>query len=130
MTEVGKYLDEVKSRLATSLAIKFVDVVSERNTSDRGYFRSRLLLANDDFIEISEYFTFRGGKLETIEYRYQWMKPEQDKLVRRWDNARHHPELPNFPHHVHMGEENQVMPGQALSTLDLIDVIEQELGYK
>lgn len=58
------------------------------------------------------------------------MDGSKQTLIRRWDNARHFPELPHFPHHVHMGEEKQVVPGQALSILDLIDLIEQELGNK
>jgi hypothetical protein len=37
-------------------------------------------------------------------------------------------DLPYFPHHVHVGDEKQVVPGQALSILNLIDLVEQELG--
>jgi hypothetical protein len=128
--EVRDYLNEVKTRLAISAAIAIIEVVTERNTKDRGYFRARMSLSNGDFLEVSEYFIIRGGQSATVEYRYQWMDPTQQRLIRRWDNARHFPELPHFPHHVHVGEEKQVVPGQALSILDLIDLIEQELGVK
>lgn len=40
------------------------------------------------------------------------------------------PDLSNFPHHVHVGDEKQVVPGRALSILELIDLIEQELDSK
>jgi hypothetical protein len=52
------------------------------------------------------------------------------QLIRRWDNAQHYPGLPNFPHHVHEGNERQVVPGRALSIIELMDLIEQVLGGK
>ncbi|MEI7869547.1 MAG: DUF6516 family protein [Candidatus Methylumidiphilus sp.] len=114
--------------MATSLCVTLITVVAERVTRDRGYFRARLSLVNGDFLEVSEYFTIRAGKPETLEYRYQWMDSAQERLIRRWDNARHFPGLPNFPHHQHVGEDNQVKPSQTLSILGLIDLIELELG--
>lgn len=130
MIEIGRYLTEIKTRLALSNCIAQVEVVTERAIQDHGYFRARLRLSNGDFLEVSEYFIVRGSQLETVEYRYQWMDPAQKQLIRRWDNARHFPELPHFPHHVHVGEENQVVPGHVLSISGLIDLIEQELGFK
>ncbi len=35
---------------------------------------------------------------EHVEYSYQLFK---DRPILRWDNAPHHPELENFPHHFH-----------------------------
>ena len=121
-------LNELKARLATSAAIIAIEGVTEREIKDRGYFRARLSLANGDFLEVSEYFIIRAGKPETKEYRYQWMDNSKQRLIRLWDNARHFPELPNFPHHVHVGEEKQVVSGQAMSILDLVELIEQELA--
>jgi len=28
----------------------------------------------------------------------------QNKLIFRYDNARHHPEIPTFPHHKHLSD--------------------------
>jgi Family of unknown function (DUF6516) len=126
--EARHYLNELKTRLATSTAIIAIEGVTEREIKDRGYFRARLSLANGDFLEVSEYFIIRVDKPETLEYRYQWMDNSKQKLIRCWDNARHFPELPNFPHHVHVGEAKQVVPGQAMNIFDLVELIEQELA--
>ena len=128
MNEARRYLAEVKTRLAISRCIAQIEVVAERTLQDRGYFRARLLLTNGDFLEVSEYVVIRGNKAETREYRYQWMDAMKQKLIRRWDNARHFPGLPQFPDHVHMADEKQVVSGQTLSILELIGQIEQELG--
>ena len=128
MIDINGYLNEVKIRLATSTVIAKIETVTERTTGDRGYFRARLSLANGDFLEISEYFVIHGHQPKTLEYRYQWMDAAKQKLICRWDNAPHFPELPQFPDHIHLGDEQQVAPGQALSILGLIDLIEQKLA--
>jgi len=38
-----------------------------------------------------------------------------------------HPDLENFPHHVHISSERDLVPGYPLSLVDLLKVIESEL---
>lgn len=121
-------INEIKARLATSVIVITVDVVVERAVEDRGYFRARMTLANGDFLEVSEYFLIQDSKPSTVEYRYQWMDRDQQNLIMRWDNAEHYPDLPNFPHHVHVGDEKQVESGQSLSIIELLDIVEHEIG--
>ncbi|MEO6862422.1 MAG: DUF6516 family protein [Microcoleus sp.] len=63
----------------------------------------------------------------TESYRYQWMDATQQTLRKRWDNVEHFPNLPNFPHHVHIGEESNVEPSCLINILELIDLIEKDL---
>ncbi|MEY3869800.1 MAG: hypothetical protein RLZZ338_3691, partial [Cyanobacteriota bacterium] len=72
---------------------------------NRGYFRARLSLKNEDFLEIAESFTVIDNRLITLSYRYQWMDGNKQQLKKRGDNVEHFPDLPNFPHHVHVGDE-------------------------
>ena len=60
-------------------------------------------------------------------YRYQWMDKEQKQLIKRWDNAEHFPGLPGFPHHIHLGREDNVQPFKPINSLELIDIIEKEI---
>jgi len=55
------------------------------------------------------------------------MDPTQQVSKKRWDNAKHFPDLPNFPHHIHIGSETQVVPGRILSIIELIDLLEKKL---
>ncbi|NIA12024.1 MAG: hypothetical protein GWP10_20460 [Nitrospiraceae bacterium] len=57
------------------------------------------------------------------DYSYHWQKG--DKLIKRWDNAPHHKELPNFPHHVHEGAN--ILSGPAVNLTDVLASIEAEL---
>jgi hypothetical protein len=118
------YLDDIRSKIVLSEMINSVKIVAERELSDYGYFRARMTLANGDFLEVSECFVAKTDVCSTIEYRYQWMDSSQQRLIKRWDNAEHFPDLTNFPHHIHVGDENNVIPGMLLSITELIDLLE------
>ena len=122
-----EYLAEIKAKLVVSSAVSSIAVVEERALPDRGYFRARLMLSNGDLLEVAEYFVVEEERCVTKCYRYQWMNESQQVLRKRWDNVEHFPDLPNFPHHIHVGEESRVEPGRSLSIVELVDVIEQEL---
>jgi hypothetical protein len=122
------YLTEIKAKLVASPVVASITVVEEYVLPDRGYFRARLTMTNHDFLEVSEYFAGEQGRCVTKRYRYQWMNESQQALKKRWDNVEHFPTLPNFPHHVHVGEGPRVEPGRSLSITELLDVIEDELG--
>ncbi|WP_295578716.1 DUF6516 family protein [uncultured Lamprocystis sp.] len=128
MISPARYLEELKARLVGSAVVGQVSVVSERIISDQGYFRARITLTNGDFLEVSEYFVVQGEIHQTLEYRYQWMDANRRVLVRRWDNARHFPDLPGFPDHLHVGGEETVLPSRSMSILNLIDFLEEELA--
>lgn len=121
------YLTAIKAKLVSSVIIKHVDIVQEYVIREQGFFRARLTLQNDDFLEVAEFFQEFQGEVQTVEYRYQWMDPERQVLRRRWDNAAHFPGLANFPYHVHIGVTGVVEPGRLLGIIDLVDLIEQEL---
>jgi len=120
--------NEIKKMIITSSVIVRVDIVKERASLKHGYFRAKLYLINFDFVEIAEFFSVENQKCKTINYRYQWMDKSKKQLIKRWDNVDHFPDLPNFPHHIHIGDENNVEPGQSLSILDLIAIIENEIS--
>ena len=38
---------------------------------------------------------------------YSYHVQKRDRMVRRWDNAPHWPAMKPFPHHLHIGNEDQ-----------------------
>ena len=128
MMTPNQYLAEIKSRLATSSIVESIAILEEYAQENQGYFRARLTLSNHDFLEISEYFIMEHGACRPRRYRYQWMDESQTRLKKRWDNVPHFPKLPNFPHHVHIGEESCVQSGESLSILNVIQQIETEIN--
>jgi len=128
MDEIVSYLMEIEAALISSPAIIDFELVRSWANTDDGYIRVRATLSNGDFLEASEYFALQGDRLVTVDYRYQWMDAERAHLRRRWDSTPHHPELQDFPHHIHEGDEAIVIPGKPMSLLQLLAVLEDELA--
>ncbi len=126
--DLEQYISAVKAKLADSPIIVTVEIVDERILLNRGYFRAQFTLTNSDFVEIAESFTFQDNQLITLDYRYQWMDASKQVLRKRWDSVKHFPDLPNFPHHVHIDSESNVEPGLSRNILELIGFMEFELG--
>ena len=128
MTEPADYLATLETTLLVSEIIKAYTIVTARANTDDGYLRIRATLSNGDFLEASEYFVVAEAEIVTEDYRYQWMDNTRTRLRRRWDNTPHHPEVDGFPHHCHVGQENNVVSGEPLSLLELLARLESELN--
>lgn len=125
--DLYQYTAAMKQKLRNSPIISSVESVDERVLLNRGYFRVCLTLVNTDFLELAESFAIQNNQLTTLDYRYQWMDASKQILKKRWDSVKHFPGLPNFPHHVHVGSESNVEPGEARNIIEFIEFIESEL---
>ena len=122
-----EYLDSIKLTLAISPIVEQINITQAWGSESTGFFRARLWLRNGDILEVSEFFTITENQADTTEYRYQWMDSSRQQLHRRWDNAAHHPDLPNSPHHVHIGNDNRIEPSQPMGIIALIEMLEDQL---
>lgn len=126
MIDAQTHLAEIYTRLSLSPIVASFTVLESRDARDQGYFRARITLTNREYLELAEYFVVMNGKINAVRYRYQWMDTTS-ALKRRWDNAKHHPGILNFPHPVHTSSEDCVEPGAALNVVELLTLLEQEL---
>ena len=126
--DLEQYIAAVKAKLAISPIVASIEIVDERTLLNRGYFRARLTLTNTDFLEIAESFALQNDQPTTLNYRYQWMDASKQILKKRWDSVKHFPNLPNFPHHIHVNSESNVEPGLSRNIMEFMDLIESELG--
>lgn len=55
-------------------------------------------------------------------YALHW-QDDAGRLMARWDNAAHWPEIETYPHHKHVGEEGQVVPSEATILEEVLAVI-------
>ncbi|MCS7221702.1 MAG: DUF6516 family protein [Anaerolineae bacterium] len=128
MSDIESYLTTIELALVSSPIIAEYSVIRSWANTDDGYIRIRAMLTNGDFLEAAEYFTTQAGEIITVDYRHQWMDGNRELLKRRWDSTPHHPELENFPHHIHVGSEESVAPGNPVSFLELLRILESELA--
>jgi hypothetical protein len=96
----------------------------EEVQGDNGVLRYRLLLINQDLLDIFERFTIEQGQATIIRYSYHWQRSNQ-QIRKRWDNAPHYPNLATYPHHIHDGDENHVLPSLYVKLTDVLTIIRQ-----
>ena len=89
---------------------------------NEGHLRARLTLSNGDQLEFSEYVRVAEGQIEVLTYSFHWADSD-GRLIKRWDNVPHFAQLPGAPHHVHEGQEGNVLPGAEISIAEVLDEV-------
>jgi len=124
VSHVSGYFDRVLSTALGSPHVKRVEQVRHEHdaTGRLGFMRYRLTLINDDLLELTERVAVQAGEIVVTKYRHHWQNQE-GILIKRLDNAPHHPQVASFPHHLHDGSEDNVVahpPVDALQVLRLV----------
>lgn len=118
-----KYLQLVIARILTDTNLDSYSIIREQITDNNGQFRMRITFSDGNELEFSEFFRKNEReKIDVIAYRYHWMDKD-NQLLRRWDNAHHYPDLSGFPHHIHDGDEKNVLPGEPMNLFKVPDFI-------
>ena len=90
--------------------------------------RAKITFNDASRLEVMEYVRSTSENESSIDrYSYHWMD-ENNALIARWDNAEHYPNLLNFPHHHHDGDEKNVLPGEPMTLLKVLDIIATRLN--
>lgn len=69
------------------------------------------------------------GALQVTTYRHHW-QDGSGRLLKRWDNAPHHPEIETFPHHLHDGAEDRVVAHPAVTGPEVLLRILEDVEAK
>ena len=118
-----EHLAAIHLALIDSAIVAGYTVVHQRVTSQSGYLRICVTLANGDFLEAAEFFHLTPAGIQVKDYRHQWMDGERTTLRKRWDSTPHYPDLENAPHHCHDGSEKAVISSHPMSIHDVLAVI-------
>ena len=124
---IERYMNDLDVLISTSAFIVNIDII-RRDIRDTGLektalFRYRIKLIDESLIEITERILEERGGLTTTKYRYHW-QTGSGKLIKRWDNAPHHPEIDTFPDHLHDGSEENVKSFRKMNALEILtDII-------
>ena len=106
---VDEYLTQLETRVLLHPLVTHVQTVARKDRAVAGYLRLRAQLAGGQWLELFEYIELQTGVYPMrVTYSYQWMTSDGG-LLGRWDNTPHHRTLPNFPHHYHAGEEDNLV---------------------
>lgn len=123
MTTLHNYLARIEAIIYSRQDITVRDLHIELVSAIAAYIEDRLIFYDGSFLEIEEVLCLSDRRIEKVRYSYHCQKG--DRLIFRYDNAPHHPELPTFPHHKHIGDH--VEPCQEPDLYDVLREIDARL---
>lgn len=86
---------------------------------DEGFLKIIIFLIDGTNLRVTE----RWVDKNMDDYSYYWLD-ENNKLKIGWDNASHHTQLENFPHHKHIGSSANRVPSYETNLEAVMETIE------
>lgn len=112
---VEQYFAYLESLIENYGAIRTKAIVKDKRSEHVGYFRAELFFHDGSSLHVRE-FVFTRSEIDRYTYVYHYQDAD-NQLIFRYDNTRHFPELPNFPHHKHTPEGPVPVPEPDLSAV-------------
>ncbi len=81
-------------------------------------YRFKVKFKDNSTVEITERLIEFTNKIKRTKYSYHF-QDKNGKLIKRWDNAPHHPEIESYPHHLHISE-SRVIKSNEISGFDIL----------
>lgn len=91
-----------------------------------GLVRCRIIFWDDSYLDLYEAVNTELGYPVRVHYAYTYLR--EGRRVFRYDNAPHHPEIVTFPHHKHIGTEDQIAPADQPTLNQILSEIAPWLG--
>jgi len=119
---IQRYLDTVYSLRGAA-----IEHLEWRVNPRSGHVAARLRFWDNSLLEFSETVEFTGIMIRKALYTFHY-QDAGERLILRYDNAPHHPEISTFPHHKHVGEH--IEPSEAPDLSFVLREIERILAAK
>ena len=75
-------------------------------------------------LQFVELINITGDEITRPKYRFH-LRDSVDKMVFRYDNAPHHPEITTHPYHKHIANEKKAKPSKEVGLKDVLLEIER-----
>ena len=99
---VEDYLSEIfKTVSRFKPFIVLYSIEHQRRSDTRHVIRGRITFRDGSKLDFLEYIVIKDRKVTRISYRYNF-RDSRGKLIFRYDNAPHYPNLSTFPRHKHL----------------------------
>jgi hypothetical protein len=122
------YFESLRRSIQQNRSITAVEepITAQAFDSYRGLFRARVSFWDDSLLTIDEVIDTTAGYPEVLRYAYTYIKGTEH--IFRYDNALHYPDLPTFPHHKHIGQNETPYASEKPMLSQVFKKIEQNLN--
>jgi hypothetical protein len=123
---IASYFDEIEMRLIESPAVTSYEQIRREVTLADGKLRIRATLIDGGLFELFEYVAVEKGRIDLRKYSFHWQDADGE-LFCRWDNVKHHMDLPNAPHHLHTKEGSPQPVFDVPNAMTILSMIEERV---
>ncbi len=116
------YYASVQKAILAAPHVIHSDISFDEVSEEECYIRGKLTLIGSFELHIAEYVVTEP-ELKRLKYRFH-LQSADGKMIARWDNAAHHPEVKTHPDHLHVGEKVR-----ANSPMDIEQVLKSVLTF-
>jgi len=102
--------------------ISSIDSLSNELIRQLEIYKCKIILIDGSNLRILE--KYAHGEL--VYYSYYWLSAFDD-LILGWDCAPHHHEIESFPHHQHVGSQQNAISSDIRNLNDTLTVIKKSL---
>lgn len=122
------YLNSLKTKVLRWELASEVKILKEKlpQEIDAGFIRIKVILKNGDALELSEYVVGTESEILVKSYTFHWQDSE-GRLKKRWDNAEHYQKVSTYPHHLHDGNEGNVVESETMNFEKVREIIRNEI---
>jgi len=119
-----EYFRLVQNIISNCLIIVSSDLHFEEISSSVCYIKGKLELIDRSKLFFVEFIVIENKPI-LEKYKYHW-QDENNQQIGRWDNVKHHPQLPTFPDHYH-DHTNNSFPSQPMNLEKVLYEIEKNI---
>lgn len=128
MQTIDEYFKKIQDLIANSKIVASTNIEYTEVLDHEGYMRGTLTLIDGSELKLLEYTNISRGQPTVLRYRFQ--RQTAGKLIARWNNAPHHPEVETFPHHKHVKGDDKPKPSRVTTLISVLKEIEAEILSK
>jgi len=119
MSVISDYISQVKSSFEKLPYVLSQELIIDNRGDVVLYLKGTIVFTNQSEFHLKEY-SISVPEFKKIAYSYHYQGANK-RLIFRYDNAEHHPELENFPHHKHIGDK--VFSAEEVSLNEVLGLI-------
>lgn len=120
---IESYFQQIGALIEACPVVQSSSVTYDKRARHEGFVRGELFFVDGSVLHLREFVDVEDG-IDRFTYVYQYMDANRT-LVFRYDNTGHHKKLnlPTYPHHKHVGDEDVVVASSAPSLAEVLDEI-------
>ena len=99
-----KYLHRLYNTVHSRGDVDIEELTFKKHSKRHGTIKGSLRFYDGSLLEFREVVVLYNRQLQKRDYAYHYQN-SADELIFRYDNAPHHPHIPTYLHHKHVGSK-------------------------